>query len=222
MIIKVVEMDEKMYEISCNSSDKLIDVLKKYSNQFKIRDYYLDDSCCMLNDCVPYIVRDGGIIWNAPYEDLTFDDIINTFPKVIDEGIVFEAGFPAAGGPGIIIGKAAALIFVQILAANYPEYGLAIDCAVIIAEAVCGLYEYYEKKEITVAQSLDAILESGETGIIAIEELMDYDQYHAVRLLNALGFKKNNETGRYEISGADKGKARAMIVKLTDNDLYHM
>lgn len=51
-----------------------------------------------LGKMYPYIYRNGHIIWNVPYEEVTIGDFINTFPEVREYGI--EVYLNNVGGAG--------------------------------------------------------------------------------------------------------------------------
>ena len=51
------------------------------------------------DDYLPYLIRDGRVLWNVPYREVTVGDFAATHQTVADSGLYFEYGHPAAGGP---------------------------------------------------------------------------------------------------------------------------
>lgn len=50
--------------------------------------------------------------------------------------------------------------------------------------------------------------------MLAIQELLDFDEYHARKLLVALGFTLDDKTGRYVIGARKKAETRAILEKI--------
>lgn len=50
--------------------------------------HYGKSDLMTLGEMYPYIYRDGHIIWNVPYAEVTVGDFVNTFPEVWENGIV--------------------------------------------------------------------------------------------------------------------------------------
>lgn len=217
--LRLIEVNKSEKLKLCKKNELFIDVLSEYNGQFLFKDYYDDDTFNMLNNCVSYIVRDRKIMWNVPYSELMVEDILNTFPELNDKEITLEVGFPMAGGPGKIVGRASVELFIYIISLKNPALGLLLTAGEKITEILIEFYEYYESKKITVVQQLDALIMYGEVGTLAVEELLKYDKYHAIKLLNVLGFSLNEKTGRFEMGILERNKLRAALSFMTEEQL---
>ncbi len=138
-----------------------------------------------------------------------------THPACLQEGIEYETGLPAAGGHGRVWGTVAVNIVISILRNKCPELGVPLDIGQVLIDALNALAPYYEEKKISVIQQLDAIISTGECGVLAIQELLDFDEYHARKLLRAIGFTLNEKTGRY-VMGVQKKSRNKSYVRETE------
>lgn len=184
--------------------------------------YYIDDCGLMLNDIFPYVIRRGSIYWNVPYSEVTVREFLDTHPQCLNEGIEIVIGLPAAGGPGYIFGKAAVQIIVSALCIMNPIAGFTCDALFVIGQAIAELSDYYEAKEISPIQQLSALINIGTAGTIAIQEILEYDEYHANKLLMSLGFEKDIVSGKYIISEKKRIKARKMLEGLSIQELKYI
>lgn len=96
---------------------------------------------------------------------------------------------------------------------------MPLDIGQVLIDALSALAPYYEEKKISVIQQLDAIISTGECGVLAIQELLDFDEYHARKLLRAIGFTLNEKTGRYVMGVQKRAETRAMLEKLSLEEL---
>lgn len=208
------------FEYEKNSN--LLDVLHPAGMVSTFDKYYIDDSCLMINNVFPYMLRDGELLWNVSYSEVTVGDFFETHPECIHSGIEFETGIPAAGGHERIFGKAAVEIIIKALEAACPVLGFSVGTLKVIAEMIAKLSEYYADKNISPIQDLDAILNSGSVGIIAIEELLNFDRYHAHRLLMALGFKYDEKKDKYTIGTKERLLARNMLKCINEEELKYL
>lgn len=197
----------------------LLEVIRPIGMTSTFSKYYVDDGCLLLNNIFPYMLIDGRLKWNVPYEQVMLDDFLATHPKCLQDGIDYETGLPAAGGHERVIGVVAVNIIISILRSKYSDMGLLLDVVQIVISALGELAQYYEKKEISVIQQLDAIISTGECGVLAIQELLDFDEYHARKLLLALGFIMDEETRKYVMGTKKRAETRAMLDKLEDEEL---
>lgn len=55
--------------------------------------------------------------------------------------------------------------------------------------------------------------------MLAIQELLDFDEYHARKMLVALGFTLDNKTGRYVMGIRKRAETRAMLEKIQVEEL---
>lgn len=203
-------------------NSKLLDVLHPAGMVSTFDKYYIDDSCLMINNVFPYMLRDGELLWNVSYSEVTVGDFFETHPECIHSGIEFETGIPAAGGHERIFGKAAVEIIIKALEATCPVLGFSVGTLKVIAEMIAKLSEYYADKNISPIQDLDAILNSGSVGIIAIEELLNFDRYHAHRLLMALGFKYDEKKDKYTIGTKERLHTRNMLKCIKEEELKYL
>jgi len=61
--------------------------------------YYLRCNEMMSSDdCFPFILKNDVVEWNVAYSEVSVSQFIYTHPNALIDGIVFEHGFPAAGG----------------------------------------------------------------------------------------------------------------------------
>lgn len=207
---------------NCDENDKLLSVLPTVGMVSRFNGCYIDDTRRMLEDEVPYIVCDGVLKWNVPYTELTVKQFFDTHPQCREQGIDFESGIPAAGGPGHLVGKAAVAVFVKVLEIKYPVLGFTLDTMLILTETVKAFGEYYEEQKISPIQQLDAILNNGEASVLAIEELLNYDEYHARKLLIALGFEKDAVSGKYRIGDKARIDARIKLEHISVEELQYL
>ena len=197
----------------------LLEVVRSAGMVSTFSKYYMDDGCLLLNDTFPYMLIDGHLQWNVPYEQVTLGDFLETHPECLQEGIEYETGLPAAGGHGRVVGVAAVNIIISIFRNKYPEIGLPLDVVQVLIDTLSALAPYYEEKEISVIQQMDAIISTGECGVLAIQELLDFDEYHARKFLVALGFTLDDKTGRYVIGVRKRAETRAMLEKILVEEL---
>ena len=78
----------------------LLEVVKPTGMVSTFSKYYMDDDCLLLNDTFPYMLIDGHLQWNVPYEQVTLGDFLETHPECLQEGIEYGTGLPVAGGHG--------------------------------------------------------------------------------------------------------------------------
>ena len=110
-------------------------------------------------------------------------------------------------------------IAISILRNKSPELGVPLDIGQVLIDALCAVAPYYEEKKISVIQQLDAIISTGVCSVLAIQELLDFDEYHARKLLLANGFMMDEKTGRYVIGVQKRAETRAMLEKLSLEEL---
>lgn len=173
--------------------------------------YYVDNISILNNDEFPYMVIDGKLNWNVPFKDVSIKNFLETFPFCYENGIEVETGYPMAGGPERIFGKAALLLVITFIKEKYPEYGLSLDVAGIIITAISGFKLYFEEKQITPLQPIEVIINEGVTGSLMIQELINVNEYQAIVLLKALGFHLDKKTGKYKIDDTDKLRAKRIV-----------
>lgn len=184
--------------------------------------YYIDDCGLMLNDIFPYIIRQGIIYWNVPYSEVTVKEFLDTHPQCLNEGIEIKTGLPAAGGPGHIFGKAAVQIVVSALSVMNPVAGFTAGSLIAMGQALLELKDYYETKKISPMQQLNALINTGVAGTLAIQEILEYDEYHANKLLMSLGFEKDTVLGKYIITEKNRIRARKMLQDLSIQELKYI
>ena len=92
-------------------------------------------------------------------------------------------------------------IAISILRNKSPELGVPLDIGQVLIDALCAVAPYYEEKKISVIQQLD------------------FDEYHARKLLLAIGFMMDEKTGRYVIGVQKRAETRAMLEKLSLEEL---
>lgn len=180
--------------------------------------YYLSDES-NISGLFPYILRKGSIEWNVDRFEVTVGEFIQTHPIVIKKGINVVIGFPMAGGPGKLPVKEAFNAFVSLISIKYPVFGLTLASTKILYDSLCSLFEYYEEKQITPREQLDALISNKYVSKYAIMEILDYDEYHARRYLEMLGFYRDKETGLYKINEINKIKAISIIEHTCDDDI---
>lgn len=221
MIIRNGLDDVCRFEIDCNESMnlRLLDVVKPIGIVSAFPKYYVDDGCLLINGVFPYMLVDGVLMWNVSYDKVSLGDFLATHPQCLSDGIEYTTSIPAAGGHDRVIGKAAVGIVVSIVKQIRPELEMPLDTCEAVCAALTGLTSYYEEKEISVIQQLDALIATGEVGILAVKEILEFDDYYAGRLLRALGFKYDDSKGRYVIGVREKAMARVLLEKVRVEEL---
>jgi hypothetical protein len=213
------QMDLINIELEEQQKFPLLDVVRSSGMTSTFFNYYMDDGCQLLNDTFPYMIIEGQLEWNVPYNRVTLEDFLVTHPACLQEGIEYETGLPAASGHGRVWGTVAVNIVISILRNKCPELGVSLDIGQVLIDALSALAPYYEEKKISVIQQLDAIISTGECGVLAIQELLDFDEYHARKLLLAIGFTLNEKTGRYVMGVQKRAETRTMLEKLSLEEL---
>lgn len=154
---------------------------------------------------------DGGIKWNVPFEAVSVKKFLETHPFCYENGIEVETGYPMAGGPGRIVGKASLLLVIAFIKARYPQYALSTEAATILIEAISEFKSYYEKNKITPLQPIEVMINDGLASSLMIQELMNINEYKAIALLKSLGFYRDEKTGKFIIDDSDKMRAKQIV-----------
>ena len=107
LVASNVYKDEQITKtIDINSSVNIIEACYEIDNEnvgmvITFNSYY--HRCyemMMADDTFPFMIINGAVHWNVPFSDVSVEQFLNTHPSALSNGIIFEYGYAAAGGPG--------------------------------------------------------------------------------------------------------------------------
>lgn len=216
---EIENIEEK--RIVCVSEDTKITDIYGDGRVVAFEKYYPDGVQYMINGMFPYIIKNDHLCWSIPYEQVTFNDFLNTHADCIENDVIYiDVGFAAAGGRGILIGRAAWKCVLIWLRHRHELIGGILEDVESFKEALAELGGYYEKADTSPIQQIRVLVDQRQTGILAIQEILNYDEYNAQRFLKGLGFSYKD--GIYSISPLQAGNIRNLLNNNTENQLFEI
>ena len=213
-------LNDEIIKVTKNSveyNESLIHIADPYSANPLFYKYYASKEI-IITGVLPYIIKNDFINWNVSLDKVNISDFILTHPCCLDEGLYVEIGFPMAGGPGIVDINRAINNTIDLIKLNHPVLGYTLETAVYLADIIKAFEGYYEDKDITPKEQLDALINNEFVSNYVIMEIMNYDEYHAREFLKLLGYYKDSKPGKYKINEINRFKAKAIIDSLDDSD----
>ena len=76
LVIRYVldQMDLINIELEEQQKVPLLDVVRSIGMTSAFFNYYMNDGCQLLNDTFPYIIIEGQLEWNVPYNRVTLEE----------------------------------------------------------------------------------------------------------------------------------------------------
>jgi hypothetical protein len=76
LVIRYVldQMDLINIELEEQQKFPLLDVVRSIGMTSAFFNYYMNDGCQLLNDTFPYIIIEGQLEWNVPYNRVTLEE----------------------------------------------------------------------------------------------------------------------------------------------------
>lgn len=76
LVIRYVldQMDLINIELEEQQKFLLLDVVRSIGMTSAFFNYYMNDGCQLLNDTFPYIIIEGQLEWNVPYNRVTLEE----------------------------------------------------------------------------------------------------------------------------------------------------
>lgn len=219
-IFQYLVLDKKTQVLEVVVTDENIRLLKvcqirSVTNTFHY--YYPYSTTLMLNDCFPYILRDGKYIWSVPIADVSLKEFIDTFPDCLTEGIHIETMIPSAGGRDHLAGKLAWRVVKIFITSVIPGSSMPME----IAEAFFEWSECLNGKEIqehlTPPELISLMYKKyKELSKREVVELLGIDEYNADTFLTNLGYERVGSSEKYFLSNVKRDKVNALASMLND------
>ena len=209
--------DTSMSILSISHCEGIVTTYKKY--------YPYDTGEMLADSRFPYLFRSGKILWNVPFSDATIQDMVDTFPDILTEGLFVESGMPAAGGLGYLIGRIAFDAAIELCGILFPNQIVSITVFGILGNALIMIRDYYDEKNVETSpiQMISASLQYSRiyksVGKIEMCELLGLDEYHMNSFLTSIGFLWNSETEKYYLPDAQSEKVMSLLARMQDNEM---
>ena len=209
--------DTSMSILSISHCEGIVTTYKKY--------YPYDTGEMLADSRFPYLFRSGKILWNVPFSDATIQDMVDTFPDILTEGLFVESGMPAAGGLGYLIGRIAFDAAIELCSILFPNQIVSITVFGILGNALIMIRDYYDEKNVETSpiQMISASLQYSRiyksVGKIEMCELLGLDEYHMNSFLTSIGYLWNSETEKYYLPDAQSEKVMSLLARMQENEM---
>lgn len=220
-------IERKTYEYCEHVDDldrKLLSICQPISITNVFSRYYPFGDAYMLGDEFPYILRDGVYVWGVQMKSVTIREFLDTFPECAEDGIYVETGFPAAGGRDYIFGKKAWDLMLFLVSRQHPEIGFTVE----LISKLRGLLEACDGSDIqgktephiilALASNYFGAFRGKEFSPREVAELLNIEEYRAIKILLSLGFKKKHDTDKYILLEDEREKVWELALKVASFD----